>query len=462
MGDRDGAALFDLFFEDRDNGAVGTQHVPEADGDEFRFDVFKLFLVFDFADVLQTFMGEDLRDLICFVFFDFLVEGLDDHLAQALRGTHDVCGVHGLIRGDQDKTLAAMHNGRIGGFVSADRVVLDGLAGAVLHQRNMLVGSGMVHNLRPVGFEDFEHPAAVADGADEGDQVKLRILLFQLQLDAVGVVFVNIKDDQLLRFMGRDLPAQFGTDGSAAAGDQDGLSGNKHKDFGHICLNRLTSQKILNRHILHGADGDFPGYELIHSGKLTEFAAGLVADGQDIPLLLNAGAGDRQEDLVDIVLRGCRQDLVPAADDWDTVQVAVPFVLVVVDDADDLILDLVCPGHIPQDHLAGATRADQHDPFPFHGFVAPFEDLDESEAEAYHHQEEPLEECAEDVIGDRHPPDEDGNQDRVEDRGCNGTHTGPHELGEAGIPPHPAVHAEKDKDDNGYRRRGKDELKIGI
>ena len=428
MGNRDGAALLDLLFEDRDNGAVGAQDIAEADGDEFRFDVFKLFLVFFFADVLQTFMGEDLRDLICFVFLDLLVKGLDDHLAQALACAHDVRGVHGLVRGDQDKALASVDHGRIGGLVGTDRVVLDGFAGTVLHERDMLVRGGVVNDLRPVGFKDFEHPAAVSDGADEGNQVQFRILLLQLQLDAVGVVFVNIKDDQLLRLMGRDLPAQFGADGSAAAGDQDGLAGDKRKDFRHVSFDGFPAQQIFDRHVFHGAYGNITQDELVQAGKLLELAARLVADGKDIPLLLDAGAGDRQEDLVDIVLRGRRQDLVPTADDRDAVHVPVPFVFIIVDDTDDLVLDLVRPGHIPEDHLAGAARADQHDPFALHGFVAFFKDLDEPETEAHHHQEESLEKRAEDVIRDRHPPDEDGNQDHVEDRGCDGTHAGPHEL----------------------------------
>ena len=59
----------------------------------------------------------------------------------------------------------------------------------------MLVGGRVVDNVRFVLFKNHVDAAAVADGADEHHQVQVRILFLQLQLDVVGVVFVNIKDN---------------------------------------------------------------------------------------------------------------------------------------------------------------------------------------------------------------------------------------------------------------------------
>ena len=262
VGHGDGAAFFNLLFEDRNDGAVGAQDVAEADGYEFGFDIFR-FGACLVVDMLTVLMGEDLGNLICFSFLDFLVEGLDDHLTQALAGAHDVGRVDGLVRGDQDKALAAMDHGCVGGLVSADGVVLDRFAGTVLHEGDMLMRCGVIYDFGPVGFEDFKDPAAVPDGADEGFQVEVGVFLFQLQLDAVGIVLVNIEDDQLFWFVCGNLPAEFRTDASAAAGDQNGLPGDELEDFLHVSLDRIPAEEIFNGDLLHGTDGNISGHKLI-------------------------------------------------------------------------------------------------------------------------------------------------------------------------------------------------------
>ena len=82
----------------------------------------------------------------------------------------------------------------------------------------MLVGRRMVHDVGAVFFKHRLDPVGVPDGADEHHQVQVRILLLQLQLDVVGVVFVDIKDDQLLRVMACHLAAQLASDGAASPG----------------------------------------------------------------------------------------------------------------------------------------------------------------------------------------------------------------------------------------------------
>ena len=59
----------------------------------------------------------------------------------------------------------------------------------------MLVGRRMVHDVRTVFFKHRLDPVGVPDGADEHHQVQVRILFLQLQLDVVGVVFIDIKDN---------------------------------------------------------------------------------------------------------------------------------------------------------------------------------------------------------------------------------------------------------------------------
>ena len=59
----------------------------------------------------------------------------------------------------------------------------------------MLVGRRMVYDVGAVFLKHRLDPVGVPDGADEHHQVQVRILLLQLQLDVVGVVLIDIKDN---------------------------------------------------------------------------------------------------------------------------------------------------------------------------------------------------------------------------------------------------------------------------
>ena len=77
MCDRDRASLAYLFLEERNDTAIGAQHVAESGGDE-------------------------LRPLLCLSIAMFavqeLVQGLHVNLADTLGATHDVGRIHCLVR----------------------------------------------------------------------------------------------------------------------------------------------------------------------------------------------------------------------------------------------------------------------------------------------------------------------------------------------------------------------------
>ena len=323
VGHRDGAALLDLFFEDGDDGTVGAQDIAEAHGHKLGPGMLKSLCR---NGVVGRGMGKERRDLLRLSLFDLLVKGLDDHLAEALAGAHDVGGVDGLVGRDQDKALAAVEHGGIGRAVGAEGVVLNGLARAVLHEGDMLVGSGVVDQLGAVGAEDLVQTAAVADRADERDEVQVGILLAKLQLDGIGVVLVDIQDHELFGIVRGDLAAELRADGPAAAGDQDGLAGDEGKDLFHIRADRFAAKEVLHGDVLHGGHADLVLNHLIDAGELFELAAGLVADAEDLLLLLTGGTGNGKIDLVDLILLDSRKDVLAAADDGDTVDIAVPLV----------------------------------------------------------------------------------------------------------------------------------------
>ena len=250
MGDRDRASLFNLLFENGNDGSVGAQDIAEADGDELGLHIPEDLAAAVPVGVLFTDVGEELRDLGSAAGLDLGVKGLDHHLTDALGSAHNVGGVHGLVCGDEDKALTAVHHGGVGRLIRADGVILDGLTGAVLHEGDVLVSRGVIDDLGMVLFKDLEDTPAVADGADQDHEVQIRILFPQLQLDGIGVVFVDIEDDELLRVVPGDLAAELRADAPPAAGDEDDLAVNKIEYLTQIRRNRLAPQEVLDGNVL--------------------------------------------------------------------------------------------------------------------------------------------------------------------------------------------------------------------
>ena len=78
-------------------------------------------------------MGKKLGNFIYLSGFDFFVKSLDNHLAQAFAGTHNVGGIDRFVCRNEDKTLASVCHGRIGCFIGSNRIVFDSFVGTVFH-----------------------------------------------------------------------------------------------------------------------------------------------------------------------------------------------------------------------------------------------------------------------------------------------------------------------------------------
>ena len=445
MGDRDGTALFDLPPENRNDGTVGAQDVAKADGDELGLHAAKDLAASVAVGVLFPDVGEELRKIRGATGLDFCVEGLDDHLADSLGSPHDVRGVHGLIRGDEDKTLTAMHHGGVGGLIGADGVVLDGFAGAVLHEGDMLVGCGVIDDLRMVLLEHLEHTPAVADGADQHHEVQIRILFAQLQLDGVGIVLIDIKNDELLRIVPRDLAAELRTDGPASACHKDNLAVNELIDLMKVGGDGFASQKVLDGDIPKLRNSDLVVDQLIHSGKHLDLAAGLVADPENLFPILARHAGHGKEDLRHLIFFDIFKDRLASTHDGDPFNGAVPLVGIVVNDTDGDVVQLVRGLEVAKEHSSGFAGSDDHDAAagfpPAHHMGT--EEEQEAEEEAQTHHEKHLEHGAPDIVGQGHAGIEHGDEDAMQHRGSQGAEGGPDQLIKAGIAPHDAVHVEE-------------------
>lgn len=136
VGDSDRAACCDLFFEQRNDRASGTEHVAEPDGGELRF--------------------------AC------LRKVLNDHFSKALRGAHDIRRVDGFVGGDKDEMADAECVGGFSDVFRAEDVVLHRFERVRFHERDVLVGSGVVDHVWCLFRDDVEDPVAVLDICDNG------------------------------------------------------------------------------------------------------------------------------------------------------------------------------------------------------------------------------------------------------------------------------------------------------
>ena len=466
MGDSDGAAPGDLVLEPGDDRAVTAQHIAESNCHKFRGG--RCDLANHAAHAAVGILGVDMErgEFIGASIPDLPVKGLDDHFAQTLGSTHDVGGIHGLVRGNQHKAFAAVHHGGVGRLVGADGVVLDGLTGAGLHEGDMLVGRGVVDDLGTILGENLIDPAAVADGADEGHQIQLGEFVLEFQGDVVGIVFVDVENDELPGLLGGDLTAQLTADGAAAAGDHDDLTGEEGIDLVHVDLHRLTAQQILHGHILHGGSGDGAVHELVNAGEVLQLTAGGFADLQNVTALGGAGTGEGQIDLLDLVFFHIQQNVFPAAHNGDAFDITAPLVGVVINDAADPVIDLGGAVQIPEDHLTSGTGANQHDPMVRdfllqQAVLASFQQNKTVGKPHGQHQEE-LDSGADDVIGNRHPPQEQGDGHRMENRGDGRGHGHSGHFTEAGEPPNAPIQPQIPEGGQGNHGIEGDEEQPGI
>ena len=86
----------------------------------------------------------------------------------------------------------------------------------------MLVRRGVKDDLGPILGKDTVDLGGIPHTGDEGDKVKLRELTAQLLLNIVGVVLIDIENDEAARAVRGDLTAKLRADRAAAARHKDG------------------------------------------------------------------------------------------------------------------------------------------------------------------------------------------------------------------------------------------------
>ena len=319
-----GTALLDLFAEERYDGSVRAEDVAEPD-----------------------------RDELC---FREGVHILDHMLGHALRSAHDARGMDGLIGRYQDKPFDAMTIGCTGGIQGPEYIVLDGLRRAVLHKRDMLVRRRVEYDVGLIAGEDLLQALLIPDGSDLDMDLKKGISLLELKLQFVSRILIDVEDDKSPRPEDRDLTAEFGTDGSASAGHEDGPARDVVADGG-IVGGDLGSCKEIG-HLDFAERYHLPRREnLVESRYGLDLAARFRADIQDVFPVLRRRGGDAEDDDINLAFGYQPGYVVAVACDLNAADIRVPLVLIVVDDdggADSRIPVLLQLAEHGVGHIAGA------------------------------------------------------------------------------------------------------------
>ena len=329
MGDGHRSARRDLFLKQRDHAAVAPQHVSEAHCYKFRLIM--------------------------------LVEGLNDHLADPFAGSHDVGGIHRLVRGDHHEFSAAVHRCCGSRLPGPEHVVFNGFVGACLHQRHMLVGGRMVYDIRTIFRKNGVHSLRIAHGSDQHHERQIGMSLQKLLLNIIGIIFINIHDNQPGRLMRGDLPTQLASDGTAAARDHHHLVLHIAQNGVQIHADRLSSQKVFHLHVPQLADAHFTVDQLVHAGQGTQLAVRLLTDIQDVTDHRSGRGRNRDKNFINIIQVGGLDDFVPAAHHLDALNELAPFLFIVVDDAADDHGAVIAADDLLNQRVSRLSGSDDHD-----------------------------------------------------------------------------------------------------
>ena len=279
-----------------------------------------------------------------------------------------------------------------GHSVGAQGVVLDGFVGAVFHERDMLVRRRMVDDLGPVLCEDTADTVLVRDTADQHHKIHVRIVFLQLQLDFIGCILIDIKQDQLLRGSGGNLAGQFGTDGTAGPGNHDRLAGQVIHDLVVVDLDLIPAEQVFQADITQLGNGHRAGIETIQARYNLQTAAGILAYVEDLAAVMGGYICNRENDEADIVFLYQFRNIIAAALDADAFEVPALLERAVVHDGPDAVLAVLAHADI-MDNLAGCLAgADEQDIFiiPAAGITGP-EVVQEAVGEPDQHTEEQAE-----------------------------------------------------------------------
>ena len=227
----------------------------------------------------------------------------------------------------------------------------------------MLVSRCMEHQVRMIQAHDLVDTVGITDRTDQHQQIQIRMVSLKLHLNIIGIIFVNIQNDQLRRIGSCDLTAKLTADGSTATGNQNHLIGHIAHDLIGIDTNGLPAQQILGIHITQLTDADITVDHLINAGKCLHFATGGRTDVQNLLPGLCAAAGNCEDNRADLVTVHHSRNFFTATHDGNAAQPLSMFYRIVINDTNQIIPDILTADKLCRQGSAGITGTDQHHMF---------------------------------------------------------------------------------------------------
>ena len=197
----------------------------------------------------------------------------------------------------------------------------------------MFMSCRMIDDIRMIYFKYLKYLATVSHGTNQHCQLQIWIFSSKFLLDGISIIFIYIKENQLLWSMTCHLSRQLTADGATTAGNQHRFSGYIVVDFFHIDFYRLSSQQVFYLYFFHGGNRNLPCHKLIHSRQIHQTASCLFTDIQDFSSLFHTGTWYGHINAFDTVLFHCFHYTVGTSEYRDSIYVSSPFIGIIIDKA---------------------------------------------------------------------------------------------------------------------------------
>ena len=208
---------------------------------------------------------------------------------------------------------------RVDEILRSEDIILDCLARAVLHKRNMLVRSRVINDLRLYFRKDLFKAHSVAHRANQRLNIKLGMSRFELIQNIVCVVFVNIKNDQLFRIVLCKLTAKLASDRSATARYEYDLVLNIIHYAVKIDLDRIATEKVLYIDLSNRGELSLSLNYLVKRRNKLDLTARFGADLKDLCLFGGRARGNCENYAIYGIFFCVFNDRVAISDDLNTV-----------------------------------------------------------------------------------------------------------------------------------------------
>ena len=142
----------------------------------------------------------------------------------------------------------------------------------------MLVGSGVENHIGMERLKNFIHAEVVANACNKRHEIQaFAILHRKLLLDFVGIIFVDIDNDNLLRIVLRNLAHEFRAYASSRTRNQNCLAGQILLYLLEGYLDLLASEKVFDSDFADKLTCNLAVLDLIYLGREKDGNAGFIA-----------------------------------------------------------------------------------------------------------------------------------------------------------------------------------------